>query len=219
MLDQNGIYISKKQASISAALLVLLCLLIFIAGYFWGKRSMIDGFSQKASQESFNDQVDYLLTMQSFVAKHGPLQEESEAEDDSNSVEKLLKSIPDAMEELGDDAKVAVVSTTVTAVKAVPANVVPPAPKTEESATTSIGQKKYAAVAGFAKKASAVNMINRLKNYKINLELKTKVSKSGKATKTWYQVVTPKMEQDELNNLVDRVVSIEHIKRKDVKIY
>lgn len=220
MLDQNGIYISKKQASITAAVLVLLCLLIFIAGYFWGKRSIIDGFSQKASQESFNDQVDYLLTMQSFTAKHGPLPEQTEItvtdnDDAQADMESLLQGMPDALEELGGKTEVPV-KPAVSDVAVVVAK-----KQTDPVAKKSVDIKRYAAIAGFAKKASAVGMINRLKNYNIHLELKTKVSKSGsgKGTKTWYQVITPKMNEDELQLLVDKVVSIEHIKRKDVKVY
>jgi len=216
MLDQNGIYITKKQASVATALFVLLSLLIFIAGYFWGKQSIIDGFSQKASQESFNDQVDYLLTMQSFTAKHGPLPEETESsiESKQEAVEKLLQNMPDALEELD-------IKSEVPAKKVASVETVVVAAKVSTVTSSSLSGKHYAALAGFAKKASAVSMINRLKNYKINLELRTKVSKSGsgKSTKTWYQVVTPKMDSNELQLVVDKVLSIEHIKRKDVKIY
>ena len=81
IIDQNGIYLTKKQASVSAAILVVLALLLFVGGYFWGKQSVIDGFTQKTSQESFNDQVDYLLTMQSFAAKHGVLPDNQETEE------------------------------------------------------------------------------------------------------------------------------------------
>jgi len=218
MVDQNGIYITKKQASVATALFVLLSLLVFIAGYFWGKQSIIDGFSQKASQESFNDQVDYLLTMQSFTAKHGPLPEETEAvaESKQEAVEKLLQDMPDALEEL-DTVKPEVPS------KKVVVTEVTTTPQGSKAISVSVEPSKgkhFAALAGFAKKASAVSMINRLKNYKINLELRTKISKSGSGkSKTWYQVVTPKMDNDELQVVVDKVLSIEHIKRKDVKIY
>jgi len=219
MVDQNGIYITKKQASVATALFVLLSLLIFIAGYFWGKQSIIDGFSQKASQESFNDQVDYLLTMQSFTAKHGPLPEETEAvaESKQEAVEKLLQDMPDALEEL-DTVKPEVQSKKVVVAEVA---IAPQAAKAISVSVEPSKGKHFAALAGFAKKASAVSMINRLKNYKINLELRTKISKSGsgKSMKTWYQVVTPKMDNDELQVVVDKVLSIEHIKRKDVKIY
>lgn len=216
-LIQNGIFISKKQASVTTALLILLGLLIFIAGYFWGKKSMLDGFTQKTSQESFNDQVDYLLTMQSFAAKHGALPEDSSEEQQAvqqdnsneNDVSALLKNLPDALEESGKQESIEI------ATKPAKEAVV------VQDAVPSSNGKHFAALAGFAKKASAVTMINRLKKYKIDLELKTKVSKSasGKSTKTWYQVVTKKYDtKDEVASVVDKVVSIEHIKRKDIKI-
>lgn len=221
-MNSNGIFITKKQASITTALLVLLGLLIFIAGYFWGKQSMLDGFTQKTSQESFNDQVDYLLTMQSFAAKHGALPEDASEEQQvaqdtaaENDVAALLKNIPDALEESGKQEQSEPTMKTFVVEKPVKETVA-----TQDVVPSATG-KHFAALAGFAKKASAVTMINRLKKYKIDLELKTKVSKSasGKSTKTWYQVVTKKYDtKDEVASVVDRVVSIEHIKRKDIKI-
>ncbi|MBI2345053.1 SPOR domain-containing protein [Candidatus Dependentiae bacterium] len=216
MSDQNGIHITKKQASITAALLIFLSILIFIAGYFWGKQSMLEEFTQKTSQESFNDQVDYLLTMQSFTAKHGPLPENEQEK------EKQLENIPDALEEnekekeedgtkqpeylaLNGNKK------NVTEVKSLA--IVDSAEKNE---------KHFATLAGFGKKNSAEAMIQRLKKYKIDLELKTKISKSasGRGTRTWYQVVTKTYpDKDEVQRIVDRVVALEHIKRTDVKIF
>jgi len=218
MQDQNGIYISKKQASITAALLVFLSILIFIAGYFWGKQSMLEEFTQKTSQESFNDQVDYLLTMQSFTAKHGPLPEPT---DDQEKNAKILEAIPDALEENQKEeepVKPAQASVSIKPNKAaVESKVVVPV-VTESNKTG----KHFAALAGFGKKASADAMIQRLKKYKIDLELKTKVSKSasGKGTRTWYQVVTKTYpDRDDVQRIVDRVVALEHIKRTDVKIF
>lgn len=228
--EQNGIYITKKQASVTTAVLVLLGLLIFIAGYFWGKQSMINGFTQKTSQESFNDQVDYLLTMQSFAAKHGALPEDSSEEQEDNvasdgeSVAALLKNMPDALEETGKIETPEVATKVPVVIKQQPKAVVAVATPVIASSTVIVPSatgKHFAALAGFGKKASAVTMVNRLKKYKIDLELKTKVSKSasGKTTKTWYQVVTKKYgTKQEVEAVVDRVVSIEHIKRKDVKI-
>lgn len=217
MPEQNLIYITKKQASVTVALLVFLSVLIFIAGYFWGKQSMLEEFTQKTSQESFNDQVDYLLTMQSFTAKHGALPDRDES---AENKEKSLESIPDALEENEKDEEV---------IKKPEAPIVLPNKKiiTESkpsSVAVSIEQSKkhFAALAGFGKKTSAETMINRLKKHKIDLELKTKVSKSasGKGTRTWYQVVTkPYLDKDEVQRIVDRVVALEHIKRSDIKIF
>jgi hypothetical protein len=218
MSDQNGINITKKQASITAALLVFLTILIFIAGYFWGKQSMLEEFTQKTSQESFNDQVDYLLTMQSFTAKHGPLPEPTEGQEKID-IQKALDNIPDALEE-NDKEKEEEVA------KPVEKNSLQKNKKETKSEEVKIQQapqgKHFAALAGFGKKSSAEGMIQRLKKYKIDLELKTKVSKSAsaKGTRTWYQVVTKNYsDKDELQRLVDRIVALEHIKKSDVKIF
>jgi hypothetical protein len=229
MPDQNGIYISKKQASIASALLVFLSIIIFIAGYFWGKQSALENFTQKTSQDSFNDQVDYLLTMQSFAAKYGALPEgeeqeekegaipdaleENEKEEASNKnevIETKEKSTTEKKESAISDKK----DSTLSAAEL----------KKEEEARINQSQtgKYWAALAGFGKKASASAMIHRLKKYKIDLELKTKVSKSasGKGTRTWYQVVTKKYAtRDELDQAIDKIVSLEHIKPKDIKIF
>ena len=144
IVDQNGIYLSKKQASLTAAILVVLGLLLFIGGYFWGKQSVIDGFTQKTSQESFNDQVDYLLTMQSFVEKNGgampeelskpALSEKESKESKESKVEELLQSLPDAVEETES---------------------VSPINTKELTAVQPKAFKHFATLAGFGKKASA----------------------------------------------------------------
>ena len=217
MPEQNGIYITKKQASVTVALLVFLNIFVFIAGYFWGKQSTLEGFTQKTSQESFNDQVDYLLTMQSFTAKHGAL---PDREENTSTKEKTFESIPDALEENEKDEEV---------VKKVEAPVVAPSkktvsePKTKNSVNpVELSKKHFATLAGFGKKVSAEAMINRLKKHKIDLELKTKVSKSasGKGTRTWYQVITKTYpDRDEVQRIVDRVAALEHIKKSDIKIF
>ena len=218
VLDQNGIYITKKQASVTAAVLVVLGLLLFIGGYFWGKQSVIDGFTQKTSQESFNDQVDYLLTMQSFAAKNGsvfPAETETENEDEKeNKVEELLKSLPDATEER-DTVKKNVISP-----KAAQAKVAQSKSVEKETKEPKVG-KHYAALAGFAKKSSADQLVARLKKRNIPVEIKNKMSKSasGKAKKAWYQVVTKSYDSTrDVQRIVDKVLMFEKIKRTDIKI-
>lgn len=215
MSDQNGIYITKKQASVTLVLLVFLNILIFIAGYFWGKQSNLEDFTQKTAQESFNDQVDYLLTMQSFAAKQGLAPESSENNDQQDlKTPETLENIPDALEEsvkepINDEK----VEKNLTDKKS---------SDKKNKIAVNLEDKHFAALAGFGKKHSAEAMIQRLKKYKINLELKTKVSKSasGKGTRTWYQVVTPKYNsKEEVQRLVDRVVALEHIKRSDIKVF
>jgi glutamyl/glutaminyl-tRNA synthetase len=218
MSDQNGINITKKQASITAALLVFLSILIFIVGYFWGKQSMLEEFTQKTSQESFNDQLDYLLTMQSFTAKHGRLPDTNE-EQEKTDAQKALENIPDALEENDKEKE----EEAVKPVEKISQLKNKKETKPQEVKKQEVSQEKhFAALAGFGKKSSAEGMINRLKKYKIDLELKTKVSKSAsnKGTRTWYQVITKNYsDKEEVLRLVDRVVALEHIKKSDVKIF
>lgn len=68
--EKDFIYITKKQASLSVAILAVFCLIIFMIGYFWGKQSVLEGFGQRITQESLQDQADYLATMQSFMQKN-----------------------------------------------------------------------------------------------------------------------------------------------------
>lgn len=211
MIDQNGIYISKKQASVTAALLVVLGLLLFVGGYFWGKQSVIDGFTQKTSQESFNDQVDYLLTMQSFAAKNGGVMPEEliSTESDKNNqqaqVEELLANLPDAVEENS------MIKTDASKVKV---------EKVEATVDLKSG-KHFAMLAGFGKKISAEQMIQRLKKRKIDVEIKVKSSKSasGKSRRAWYQVVTKSYDSvQDVQQIVDKILMFEKIKRTDIKI-
>jgi hypothetical protein len=223
MSDQNGIYITKKQASISVAVLLLVGLLIFIVGYFWGKQSLIDGFSEKTSQESFNDQVDYLLTMQSFAAKHGPLQDDKK-EDEASNETTLLKSIPDAIEETEKDTVALKKNNSLSVQVKEPAkekvNIDCELKKDAVADKVDNGALHYAAIAGFGKKQSAVAMVSRLKKHGIDAQLKVKMSKSGsgKSGRTWFQVTTTPQTMPNLTAIVDRVVCLEHVKRNDIKI-
>ncbi len=223
MSDQNGIYITKKEASVSAAILIVLALLIFIGGYFHGKQSVIDGFTQKATQESFNDKVDYLLTMQSFAEKNGgseaidaelakvtPVTSSvaPEAVSSEPEVPLLLQNISDALE------KDSITAPSVTQIKASKKN------KTEQPKIEK-KQKHYGVLAGFSKRNGAVALVHRLKKHNIDVEIKQKTSKSasGKTTRHWFQVITKSYDsKQEVQSLVDKILSLEKIKRSDIKI-
>ena len=177
-LDQNSIVLTKKEASITATVLVLLGLLLFVAGYFWGKQTVIDDFAHKTSQESFNDQVDCLLTMQSYAAKNGtPLTMDSVIEE--LPTEQEIKNV--AVAEQKD------VSTSQALVQEPEQSIEIVAPQ-----GTKKSGKHFATLAGFAKKNAAEQMVARLKKRNIDVVVKTKTgrSASGKVQKNWYQVVT-----------------------------
>lgn len=200
-IDQYGMHLTKKEVSVISFTFVIISILTFIVGYFWGKQSVIDGFTQKTSQESFNDKVDYLLTMQSFVAKNGGQILESAEEE------------KEAIEPVQTETELIVEVKPIETIK-----------KSEKIVSSS--QKKttmhFAALAGFGKKNQAQQMVDRLKQRNIDVLLKTRVSKSasGKASKTWYQVVTPKFDNlEDVHDLVDSILRSEKIKRSDINIF
>lgn len=239
MPDQSGFYITKKQASVTAAALVILGLFVFIAGYFLGKHSVIDGFAQRTSQESFNDQVDYLLTMQSYAAKNGGVLPEGVSISKEQEVADMLEGLPDALEENEEKVENTPVIAAVKVPEVKNSNeskshkiIIDSASKDKESeenksvekasviAPSKTG-KHYAQLAGFAKKSSAIQMVDRLKKRHIEVEIKTKTSKSasGKTRRTWYQVVTKTYDSvSDVQSIVDKIVAFEKIKRSDVKV-
>jgi len=209
--EQNQICLSKKQISIMTAILIVLGLLIFIVGYFWGKHTLIEGFTQKTVQESFNDQVDYALTMQSFTDRHGPLVDASE-EAGATAV-KLLENLPGAIEENeeSNENKIQKLELLDKVEK----------PKFSDVDVIKDQRMHYAAIAGFAKKSLALAMINRLKKHHIDVEMKTRSSNSSqKIRKYWYQVVTKSYSsQQEVQKIVDKILSVENLSKKSIKIY
>jgi len=226
MSDQNGIYITKKEASVCAAIVVVLGLLIFIAGYFYGKQSVIDGFTQKATQESFNDKVDYLLTMQSFAEKNGGV---DVVDGQANSVD-VAPSVPADIASLDSDVPALLrgfgdaIETECDA----PAKAGKSSKKNKQELKSQASQASlekrhghYAVLAGFGKRASAATLVGRLKKQNIDVEIRQKTSKSasGKATRNWFQIITKSYDsKQDVQNLVDKILSLEKIKRSEVKI-
>lgn len=198
--ERDMIFVTKKQASITAALLAVLCLLIFVLGYFFGKQSVLDGFGQRAVQESLNDQVDYLLTMQSFADKT-----KSETTDSTVDLEKQ----DDATSVSDQDQQSVQVQNKQEFRKEV-----------QKSKTNS--KKSYHAIlVGFGTKSAAISFVNRLKKHGISVEIKQRVGKtaSGKTKRTWYQVVTKSYDsKDRLQTIVNKIKKLERIKDSDIKI-
>ncbi len=208
-IDQYGLHLTKKEASISVTILTILTLLVFLTGYFWGKKSAIEGFAQKAAQDSLNDHADYMLTMQTFAAKNGTSIEELGIEDKNQSI--ADQALPDALEEVA----VKEIST------AEPVSHIASSSKLPTMQKKSKNMQHYALLAGFGKKSLAQQMVDRLQKRNISVRLKTRISKSasGKSSKTWYQVVTlPYDTVQEVQDVVDRIVRHEKIRHRDIKI-
>ncbi|HLX54292.1 MAG TPA: hypothetical protein VKR58_10140, partial [Aquella sp.] len=55
--DDRGLFVPNRQLSAAIAGLLFLFFSCFIVGYFLGKRSSVEQFTQKMCQESFSDQI------------------------------------------------------------------------------------------------------------------------------------------------------------------
>jgi len=229
--ERDVIYITKKQASIALVALATFCILIFMLGYFWGKQSMLDGFGQRITQESMNDQADYESMMQSFADR---AKSDTTLDFDSNDsalVDSLQEDVfkndlPDIHEQFKTNeehvAVVApVVNTTTPANKTTTKGSLNTKKSNKSTAATSTPKKWSAVLVGFATKQSALSFVQRLQNRGISVQIRTRISKSanGKAKKMWFQVVTLAYDsKEELDDVITQIKKTERLKSSDIKI-
>lgn len=202
--EKDFIYISKKQASIATAVITCICLFMFVLGYFWGKQSIINDFSQRVAQESESDQADYLLTMQSFAEL-----DKSKSQRDTHSEQKDKE--PSAVKEDGIDDHKPEQEVALHVNK-----------KPVQAAAQREKYPHYATLASFGTSNAAASFVARLKKHNISVDVKTRRSKSssGKITKTWYQVLTKSYKtKDEVQKIVDKIQKVEKLKANNIKIY
>lgn len=194
--EKDIIYVTKRQASIVTAVLVILGLFLFCLGYFWGKQSIFEDFNQKVAQDSVND-LNYLESMQSFAEKMKSQEKESS---------KSVDSIENA-KEIAEDTTHANNETE---------------RKQEESDQVKSAKKTYKAILiGFGTKNAAAGFVNRLKKQNIMVDIRARKSKtsSGKIAKTWYQVITKSYEsKEELQKIINKIQKTEKLKSNDIKI-
>ena len=97
MEENQNIQITKRQASICSAAILLMFLFVFIVGYFLGKQSICENFVHRIDEDVVKDQVDYLVATQNpqTVQDSVPSAKVSESTSDSDSdkvvAEKTLK--------------------------------------------------------------------------------------------------------------------------------
>jgi len=221
--SSDQIILTKRQASMVMASMLLFCLFVFIIGFFLGKRTSVDDFSSKVTKEALHDQIDFLLTTQSLQSSS----EESAGADDviqatieaEPQQDKTFDIVPDKQ----DFAKSAIF----TAEKNNrPENFpVLEDKKTEDKkinetpVTVHVKKPQYAQLIGFGTKQAAQAFVTRLKKHNVPVILKTMMSKtaSGKQ-RTWYQAITPTYDTaEELQAQVSKIKRLEHIRGNDIK--
>ena len=218
----DQIVITKRQASMMMASMLLFCLFVFIVGFFLGKRAAIDDFSGKVSKEALHDQIDFLLTTQSLQSSQ-----------DENSTTNLNSEFSSTSFDESFDKPIITLQSekiifpaAIMQEKFVPTAIVATQPEKQfnqennEAVSIVVIKPQYAQLIGFGTKKAAQSFVARLKKYDVPVILKTVISKtaSGKE-RVWYQAITPTYQTaQELQEQVVKVKRLEHIRDADIKI-
>lgn len=205
--NTDKIIITKRQASILTASMLLLCLSVFIVGYFIGKRSVIEDFSTKVAEDSLNDQIDYLLTSQALQQENNETKQE-----DAFKLDDVVNQIQKEENSLKTEEKQHI---QIKKEQEIPASKVQ-----QEKMPDAKPYAAYAQLIGFGNKKTALYFAARLKRHGIEVQIKTRISKTSKGIrKTWYQAVTQVIgDKKDLYAVVDKIKRLEHIRDIDIKI-
>ena len=209
----KGIFLTVRQLSFSIAAFLFLSIVVFIGGYFWGQKKIIENISDKMEQEGFSDHVSSSLI--SLYDTEAPttsedqdeLQEKVEAEDagkDLKSTSTLAEKIsgePKKDSEKGVDKKLGSIEEKLTET---------PMPEKD-------GNTYHAQLVGGTNKA-ITQFKSRLNKHGIEVIVKKRKGKTNAGKQiVWHQAVTEEMNsKGELEDLVERIKKLE--KLKDVNI-
>lgn len=196
----DGFFITNRQTSMISSLLILLFMMTFISGYFWGHGKATQEFTEKLVDDSFTDKINY-----SFYSNFEKNPTEPEVDADS------VDTVEEDFEEVESDSQPS--ATTAKVEKLQEGNIV--IPKNEQSQSDTY---YYAELIGFGTLQAAQNFIQRALQHGYNIDIKQRVSKTAKGrTIYWFQAITEKLDnKDHLMDLVAKIQKTEKI--KDVKI-
>ena len=218
--SSDQIIVTKRQASMVMASMLLFCLFVFIVGFFLGKRTHIDDFSSKVTKEALHDQIDFLLTTQSLQSS----EESAGADDMIQATIEAESQEPHAM--VKPDVAKSLIFTADRQEKNVRPENFPvledkKVSEVQVSASHAVDTKKpqYAQLIGFGTKQAAQAFVTRLKKHNVPVILKTMMSKTAAGKqKTWYQAITPTYDTaQELQDQVSKIKRLEHIRGNDIK--
>ena len=86
--NKNGVFISRIQVSRIVAFLILIGVMIFISGYFLGKRNVIKDFSNMVIEGSYIDDMKYSISQEDNkpMIKKEIVEEKSNEKEDKSPV-------------------------------------------------------------------------------------------------------------------------------------
>lgn len=170
------------------AVFLISAFFIFMAGYFWGKKSIVEHLANQFDQESFGDKI--YASMCSLYDNGYDGAESSESiendQDMQDQDEEKLKNQSNgngSLEQLAEETK----------------------PQ----------HTHYAVLTGFGSRKAAENYYNHLKRQYIDAEIIERNSVSSKGlTRTWYQVIVRSADKNALEELVARLKQNDHLNNK-----
>ena len=220
---KDQIVLNKRQVSMIMASMVIFFLFVFIVGFFLGKRTVVEEFSSNVTENALHDQIDYLLTTQSLKSSQEDTLSDESVEDlpivlESEKINSAHQLAPIVLSERiilpinNSVAREIVIHN--------PAIQVTEEKNIEVKVDARAKDPQYACLIGFGTKQAANTFVARLKKHHVPVILKTVISKSASGkTRTWYQAITPTYDSAaELQEIVNKVKRLEHIRDNDIKI-
>jgi len=208
-IEKDHLYVTRKQGTLFGAGIMIICLFIFIIGYFLGKKSVMDEFAKKISKDSFIDQVEYAFAAQALRQADADQEEDDDADDvvafDSQPEQPLLLAEKHEENSLAAQKQQPLMQEV---------SLGNQEPQSEPIACC------YAKLVGFGTQKAAISFAERLKQQNIAVHIKTNISKTAQGKKRiWYQAITS--EYSSLSSLeqdINRIVKFEHIRKQDIQI-
>lgn len=190
--NNQGLFIPNRQLSAIVAVCLLLCFVIFMTGYFLGKKKVVEQFTHQVQQEAFADQV-----YASVIATSADIQ--------SSPQELLVTHADDAMNNPSESINQDIVVLQETHA---------------EKVAQQKNERYYAQLIGFGTEKAAQLFVKKLAAKGIETEMKKRTSKTAKGqTSYWYQVVTTAYDdKNELSALVDKLAKEENIKDACIRV-
>ena len=191
----SDLKISQKELSQIVGILFFIGLLIFISGYFLGKKKILQEMADQHNNECFANKM-----YNSIVA----LSEDFESEPESSSIENITIQKNNNQNNYKDNSDPNI------QVKTIPKEEEKSQLVIEKTNTNKAGSEKkiaYAQLCGFGTKKGADRYQQKLIDRAIEVTYvveKTGTSKKG-LTKKWYQVVTAPMDHAALIDLVEEI--------------
>jgi hypothetical protein len=191
--------------------MVLLVIIAFMTGYFWGKKSVLETFCSTTERTSLSDHIyANLCGAPEFKEEAGG----DAAADTTGGAEEQEEEAVESSREMA--TKELSSETTLTHDTALQQAVVPQN-RTDELQKGEDQPKYYAELIGFGTKSGAQRFAARLRKNNIQVTIDERMSKTSRGlTVRWYQVITPSYDKETLIAEVNTIKQQERL--HDVRI-